>query len=265
MAKPHLLRYLRSIVTLYYLSSITAILLSTFITSSAAMAEAFVSVTPAACHPTAPSPTQNTIQDASGTIKSVSGQTLQITPKTSGMPINATYSSTTRIMELTLITTPPASVLQKGIDVFVQVIQNPNGSFTATSITLRQANQPDHPDCFADGGQPTPSDTTTPKKPGQQDNHNCFADKDSGAATTSTQSNTPTTCMSGTVIQLQSNTLTITNRQQKSYTIALTSGTKIIKIAPATGSALKAGTNVTVIGPANKGVIAAFSIIIGIP
>ncbi|HEY4033197.1 MAG TPA: hypothetical protein VGL94_04455 [Ktedonobacteraceae bacterium] len=291
MATPRLSRYLGGIFALCYLSSTTVIIwLCAFSTSSPAMAAAFVSVTPTPtpCPKTVPHLAPGLFQDANGTIKSITGLTLQIIPKTPGTPINATYSSTTRITERTLITTPPASVLLKGIDVSVQAIPNPNSTFTATLITLMQGKQPDNRGCFAGkgGGLTAPGNPpgpvnkpTVPKKPnfprgGQLDGGGCFADrgptqKTAPAAPTPTPSaSKQSTCrvISGTVELLNGNTLTIIDRQQTSHIISLTSGanaTKIIKTAPATASALKVGTSVMVMGPANKGVIAASSITIG--
>ncbi|HEX3641075.1 MAG TPA: hypothetical protein VHV10_07285, partial [Ktedonobacteraceae bacterium] len=211
--------------------------------------------------------------------------------KTPGPTINATYSSTTRITQQTLVTTSPTSVLQKGIDVSIQATQNPNGTFTATSITLMQGDQHQggQPDgragCFANNGprqrsatgagapggpsnKPTVLKPLSPSAGGQPDDRGCFGPtQKSGPANSSTQSSKQTSCRAnGTVELLKGNILTITDRQHASHTITLTSGTngtKIIRVAPATPSALKAGISITVMGPATKGVITALRITIG--
>ena len=71
--------------------------------------------------------------------------------------------------------------------------------------------------------------------------------------------------MIGTITQVNGNTLTVTDRQQNDYTIAVTSDTKIIQSGTASSDALKAGMDVSVMGATNNGIVAAIAIAVYSP
>jgi len=184
-----------------------------------------------------------------GTVQSVSGQTVHIT-ESSGGSINATYSSTTRIAQQTLATT---SALQAGANVLIQVQQNSNSSsYTATSITLTQGGQFGQGQNGTGQGQRQGSGSGTPSA--------CFGGgrgrgRGNGGGQTSGRNT-----LVGTIGQINGTTsLTVIDRQKNTYTIALASDTKIIQSGSATSSAIQAGMGITVMGQTNNGVITATS------
>ena len=263
MVRSYSSRYIGVIFALCYLSCATGILwLTAVFSSNIAMAGTLVSVTPTSC-PQLPPLSEGKIRNARGEIKSISGQTLQITSKKSSTPISAAYSSTTRIRERVPVTDPPASALLKNAQVSIQATPNPDGTFTATSITIDD-EKGNKDDCFARKPDTNPSRAlpSPASSPAFRffDDRRCFSSALSGVATPPSGTKRTTCLAMGTIAQLQGNTLTITDRLQKSHPITLASSTKISKITPATASALKVGADVTVMGPINQTVITAFLI-----
>ena len=270
MVRSHLSRYLGEIFSLCCLSSTTVILcLSASLGSSTAMAGAFVPVASATCPAVSPPVTQGASQVVvSGTVRSVSGQSLQITPQIPGMPINAIYSSTTQVMGAMPI---PASVLLKGATIWIQAIPNPGGTFTATLIVLTPNNQAGKTGCSplpnkSNGLASKQATALPPANSGSSlGDPYCFASPSSSAAAPSSSSKQAICQAIGTFVQLQGNAIMITDFQQKSHTIMLTSSTQIRKAIPATASALRVGTGITIMGSVDKGVIRAFAIGINTP
>ncbi len=294
MTTSRLSRYLVGIVTLCYISTTAAIIcFFAFGTTSTTLAGAFVSVTPTACSQLRPSTTtRNSFQFISGKIKSINKQTLQVVPqslptktKTSKAPLttttNVVYSSTTAITQQTSLTT---SALKKGVDVSIEAQMNTNKTYTALSITLQPNDQPndqaDHNSkgCFSGrGSRQWSSKHQNSSMPSQQNpqsqtfDMSCFAKsqalKASLTHTSTSAAHLQNTCRAeGTIQSLKGNTLTIIDRQKTSHTILLTSatnGTKILRMAPATASALKVGVSITAMGPTNKGTMTASRITIG--
>jgi hypothetical protein len=194
-----------------------------------------------------------------GTLQSISGQTLHIVnPKNTPPSINATYSSTTRVIQETSVTT---AALKQGANVFIQATQSANSTYTATAIILMQGDQPPNIDCFPDGG---PSRLSSPPAGGRQlPNRGCFPGglgRGPGFGTPSGQDNN--TCIVGTIQQLNGTILTVKDRQAKTYTITLTKTTTLTQNAIVPATVLKPNILITVIGPNNNGVIAAFNIIL---
>jgi len=197
-----------------------------------------------------------------GTIQSVSGQTVHIT-ESNGGSVDATYSNTTRITQQKLLTgSQGTSALQQGAMVSVQVQPSANGSsYTATSITLGQGGQ------FGQGQNGAGAGSSQGRTGGGR-NAACFGGRrgsaaGNGGAQANGQSNRNR--IFGTIGQVTGTTLTITDSQQNPYTITLASDTKIIQTTTATASAIQAGMGIRVMGPNNNGVITASSIMIYAP
>ncbi len=296
MTTSRLSRYLVGIVTLCYLSATAAIIcFFAFGTTNTTLAGAFVPVTPTACPQFRPSTTRNSFQLVDGTIKSTNKQTLQVVPqnaptrtKSSKTPLatttNVVYSNTTNITQLTSLTT---SALQKGTDVSIEAQLNPNKTYTALSIMLQPNDQQDHNNrgCLPDrnsrqwpssAGKHQTSSILSQQNPlergtSQTFNVSCFAKSQAQKASLTHTSTSPThlqnTCRAeGTIQSLKGNTLTIIDKQKTSHTILLTSGTngtKILRMAPATASALKVGVSIAAMGQTNKGIMTASRITIG--
>lgn len=187
-----------------------------------------------------------------GTIQSVSGQTVHITQSTGGS-VDATYSNSTRITQQKLATT---SALQAGANVLIQVQQNSNGTYTATSITLTQGGQ------FGQG----PNGAGQGQRSGNNGAAACFGGgqgrrrgQGNGAGQTNSQG---LRTLSGTIGQITGTTLNVTDRQQNTYTIMLASNTKVTQTTSATSSAIQTGMGIRVMGQTNNGVITASSMTI---
>ena len=298
MTTSRLSRYLVGIVTLCYISTTAAIIcLFAFGTTNITLAGAFVPVTPTACPQFRPSTTKNSFQFIGGTIKSINKQTLQVVPqnaptrtKSSKTPLatttNVVYSSTTNITQMTSLTT---SALQKGTDVSIEAQLNPNKTDTALSITLQQNenDQQNHNNrgCFpnrnskqwpSSAGKHQTSSILSQQNPlgrgtSQTFNVSCFAKSQAQKASLTHTSTSPTHLQNicraeGTIQSLKGNTLTIIDKQKTSHTILLTSGTndtKILRMAPATASALKVGVSIAAMGQTSKGIMTASRITIG--
>jgi hypothetical protein len=270
MVRSHLSRYLGDIFLLYRFPSIFVIIcIFVPFNYGTAMAGASVLAVSAPCPTVSPPVTQGASPVVvSGTIRSISGQSLQITPQIPGMPINAIYSSTTQVMGGMPI---PASVLLKGATIWIQAIPNPGGTFTATLIILTQNNQASKTGCSplpnkSNGLASKQATALPPANSGRQlGDPDCFASPLPSAATPSTGSKQALCQAIGTFVNLQGNAIMITDFHQKSHVIMLTSGTQIKKAIPAATSALRVGTGVTIMGLPDKGAITAFAIGITTP
>lgn len=241
MAISRLSRYLVGTFALCYLSAIALVGCGSSSNTSTS------SNTPASVSGTACAQLRSNFRPAIGTIQSVSGQTVHIT-ESNGGSISATYSNTTHIIQQTLATT---SALQKGANVNIQTQSDSNGSYTAKIITLMQGGQMQN---RMGQGQRTGNNTAAA----------CFGSgqgqrrgTSNGGGSANGQSGHRVV---GTIGQINGNTLTITDGQQKTYTITLASDTKIIQSASTTSSAIQPTMGISVTGTNNNGVITATSI-----
>lgn len=192
-----------------------------------------------------------------GTIQSISGQTVHITQNTGGNT-DATYSNTTRITQQKLATT---SALQAGANVLIQVQQNSNGTYTATSITLNQGGQFGQGQNGAGQGRRSGGNNRAAACFGGGQGRRRGAGNGNGNGGGQTNSQGPRT-LSGTVGQITGTTITVKDRQQNTYSIALASDTKVIQTTTATSSAIQTGMGIRVMGQTNNGVTTASSMTI---
>jgi hypothetical protein len=259
VATSHLSRYLAGTFALCCLSAMALVSCGG---SNATMASNGSTTTPATA--TACAQLRARARPVTGTIQSVSGQTVHIT-ESNGGSVNATYSDTTRITQQKLITESQAtSVLQQGANVTIQVQQNSNGTYTATSISLIQGGQGQNG--AVQGGQ---GGTRAGQGRGQGNNTACFGGgqgrgRGTGNGNGSGQGNGQGgRSLFGTIWQINGNTLTVMDRQQNSYTITLASDTKIIQTTSVStsnaSSVLQTGMGIRVMGQNANGVITATS------
>jgi len=174
-----------------------------------------------------------------GTLKQVSGTTLLITD-TSGKTIQATYTSTTRFLRETVVTT---TALQEGAFVAVTVMQNPDNTYTAKTISLisRTGQRP-----FQGQGQ------------GRRRNPACPRPTQSAGDGVGNGRG-----ITGTVGQLSATMLTVTTFNGEDYTVMLTHATQIVQTSQVSASVLQAGMPVSLFGSTNaQGVLMAQSIMI---
>jgi hypothetical protein len=170
---------------------------------------------------------------AVGTLKSISGQTLQLTNQR-GTTLTVTYTSATRFTQETVVA---AASLQEGTPVRV-VVTSTAGSYTATSIMVSTNS--------AAGGTPAFPRNGTPGA--GRGNLACFArargNGTPGAGASAFRG------LVGTVSHLNGKTLTITDNAGADFTVTLTTRTQIIGTRNASAAALKVGQAITVTGRA---------------
>jgi hypothetical protein len=247
VATPHLPRYLVGTFALCCLSAIVFAGCGSSTSNSSNSSTNTASPSPATA--TACAQLRSRFRPVTGTIQSVSKQTVHIN-ESSGGTVDATFSSSTRISQQTSATT---SALQAGANVIVQVQPTSNGSYTATSITLAPAGQ------FGQGFNGNGTGGNRGNGMGQA----CFGGRH-GTGNSTGQTNMRRVV--GTIGQINGTTsITVTDRQQSNYTIMLSSNTKVIQNSSATSSALQSGMGISVTGQNNNGVIKATSMTIYSP
>ncbi len=202
-----------------------------------------VSSSPATTTP-CPSPrASGQFQATIGTIQSISGNTLQIA-SVNGSIKTVIYSSSTRFLRES---TTKVSSLQEGTPVTVAITQNADNTYSVTRIMLVNRSL-----------QTTRQRTNV--------NANCFnrsqfnnpgGTQSGGGATANTRA------ITGTVGQVNGNTLTVTDLQGNDYTLSVTSTTQILQTVNASAADLKTGTALSVSGsPDGQGAINARTVTI---
>jgi len=187
-----------------------------------------------------PSPRAQSFRGTIGTLKQVSGTTLFVTDR-SGKTIQVTYTSTTRFLRETVVTT---TALKEGAFVSVTITQNPDNTYTAKTISL--INRTGSGPFQGQRGQGQRRITVCPR-PTQ------FAGNGTGNARGIT----------GTVSQLNGNTLTVTALNGGDYTVTLAHATQIVQTSVVSASVLKAGMALSLLGSSNaQGVLMAQSVMI---
>lgn len=173
----------------------------------------------------------------SGMLQSINGTTLTIsTPQ--GSDVTVTYSSATRFTQQSAIA---ATTLKEGT--FVTVVgSNANTTFTATRITVTTATT-------SSGGFPKFSGT--PGTGRFSGNNPCFNRRQFGTPGTGTGqpgSSSNFRGLIGTVSQVSSTSLTLTDTTGAAYSVTITPQTQITQTSSVTATALKTGMALTVSG-----------------
>ncbi len=177
---------------------------------------------------------------ASGTLQSIDGQTLVI-KNLQEKTVTATYTSATRFTQQSAVV---ASSLKEGTSVVVLVTSS-GGTYTATTITVNNATNG-----FL-GASGTPGASQFPRS----GNNPCFTRGRFGAGGTGSAVATGTSNfrgLVGTVTQVSSSTLTITDSTGSDYSVIINPQTRIVETRSVTASSLKVGFALTVSGTANN-------------
>ncbi len=185
----------------------------------------------AAATPTCP---PNRFKTATGTVQSFSTNSL-IVKSTQGTDVHASYTKTTRFQQETQST---PSALKEGLSVSVAAAQG--GSFYTATRVMLLGNRATGTGRGTFGGTGTPGT-------GRTRNASCFR-RGLGA---NAAGGTNSTNITGTISQLSSSTLTVTDVQGATYTLTLNGSTKIFQYKSATAKELKTGAPVTVTGTDN--------------
>jgi hypothetical protein len=196
----------------------------------------------AAATPTCP---PNRFKTAVGTLQSFSNNSL-IVKSTQGADVQASYTTTTRFQQEVSADT---SALKDGIYVSVAAVQGSNFP-TATRIMLLGNGQ---------GGFGGRANGTATSGTGRARNASCF--RRGQGANAAVSGSAGSTNITGTVSQVSSSTLVVTDLQGANDVLTLNGSTKIFQYKSATAKVLKDGEPITVTGTDNgKGGITAQSI-----
>src|SRR6266480_4227684 len=185
---------------------------------------------------------------ATGTIQNINGNSLLIAGSR-GTQIHATYSSNTVFLRETTLT--PAG-LQEGMNVTVRANKNPDNSYSAVQVMVRNSSTL----TFTPRSSTGSIRACTPRQRSSGGNgRGNFTGGQGG--TTSGQN------LVGTVGQLNGNMLTVNDASGADYTVQLTSSTQIRSDSTATAANLQVGKAVTVVGTSdNHGGITARQVLI---
>lgn len=206
------------------------------------------STSSATASPASTTPTATTclVQD-SGTVQSFSGSKLLIADL-QGKQVQVTFSSTTRFSRQTTVS---PTALQIGERVTVKSTQNPDTTYTATQIIVSRAFSQ-----TGSGGQFKRGSGTPTTRPCGVTGSN--RSKGSG----SNSGNATSQILSGTLSQVNKNSITLTDISGSDYAFTLASTTQISSQSTATATAIQTGQAVTVLGTNNQGVIVAQTVTI---
>lgn len=179
---------------------------------------------------TTSTPATNCPATATGTISSISSNTLSITNR-QGVQVLAAFSNTTVFIQQSTGTTAD---LQEGTSVTATLQKNADSTYSALLITIR------------------PTGTSLTGSSGIL--RSCGLRRGgagvggSGFPSAAATPGVTRQSLSGTVGQLNGTALTITDTTGSDYTVQLTSTTRISKTVTATASDLKNGETVTLLG-----------------
>ncbi len=241
--------HVKRILSQMLAGSILVIFTTTFIaacgsSSAAAVTTATVTATATSC-----------FAQAIGTIQSISGNTLLITT-TRGTQIHATYTSNTVFLRETSL---KPTGLQEGMSVAVRAVQKADNSYSAVNITVRNPAT----STFVPGSRPSAAGTGSARPCSTNQRTNGGSGQGRGNFTGGQGSTTGSQNLSGTVAQLNGNTLTVNDASGGDYTVELSSSTLIRTDSTATAADLQVGKAVTVVGTSdNHGGITARQVLI---
>lgn len=207
------------------------LLFSTFVAACGSSSAAAVTTS------TATTTATSCFTQTTGTIQGINGTTLLIVnPR--GAQIHATYTSNTVFQREAALT--PAG-LQEGMNVAVRVVKNPDNSYSAVQVTVRNSSTSP----FTPRSSAGSTRSCTPRqRPNGGNGQGNFA---GGQGSTTTNQN-----LIGTVGQLNGNTLTVNDTSGADYTVQLTSATQIRTDSAATATDLQVGKAVTVVGTSDN-------------
>lgn len=194
-----------------------------------------------------------------GTIQNVGNTTLQIT-SLQGKTVQATFTSKTIFMRQATLT---AADLKAGMLVSVTVKQNADNTYSAQTISIRTS-------LTRQGGftRGTGSGLCRGQRPRRTGTPGTFGGPGFGGAPGTGSSGSSLQTISGTISQVNGNSLVVTDTSSNDFTMTITSTTRMTQQQTATADDLRTGAIVTITGNANsQGVISASSVAIlqGIP
>lgn len=207
--------------------------------------------TSSANNATTSTPTPACLSVTTGTLQSVSNNTLQVT-NLQGKNVQVTLTSTTVLTRQAALT---AADLKTGSLVTVIVKQNADNTYSALSVSARTSLTGQGQGGFRNGAKPCVGQRRGTGTGG-------FGGPSFGSGTPGASGNgTSRQTINGTVSQVSGNSLTVTDTSGNDFTVALTATTRMTQQQSVTASDLQIGQSVTITGSANsQGVINASSV-----
>lgn len=215
----------------------------------------------------------NQFRAATGTLQSMDSTSLQITDR-QGKSVKATYDSNTRFTREAQVA---STAIKSGTQITVVVKQNQDNTYTATRISLgtRQFanngnNQGANNGQSANGSNNNQGGrnnqrnrTGCPTAQGQQQGQFGRGSGNGNNNNNNANAANNTKGISGTVGQINGNTLTVTDANSDDYTVSLAKTTSIIETQNISASDLHPGMTLSIVGkPDSKGTIAAQTVAI---
>ncbi len=198
---------------------------------------------------------------ATGTIQSIGNTTLQIT-SLQGKTVQATFTSKTIFTRSAKLT---AADLKSGMLVSITVKQNADNTYSALTVNVGSSFTRQRGFTRGSGAGSGVCNGQRPRRTGTP---GTFGGPGFGGAPGSGSSGQSLQTISGTISQVNGNSLVVTDTSSNDFTVALTSTTRMTQQQTITASDLHTGTIVTITGSANsKGIISATSVAVlqGIP
>jgi Domain of unknown function (DUF5666) len=193
---------------------------------------------------TTSTPTTACLSVTTGTIQSVSSNTLQVT-SLQGKNVQVMVASTTVLLRQATLT---AADLKTGLPVSVIVKQNADNTYSALSVSVRTS-------LARQGGSKNGVKLCSGQR--RSTGKGGVGSSTPGASGNSTSRQT----INGTISQVSGNTLTVTDTSDNDFTVTLTSTTRMTEQQTVSTSDLQTGQAVTITGTANsEGIITASSV-----
>lgn len=190
---------------------------------------------------------------ASGLVQSIANNTLLVATR-QGKEMQVVYTSATVFMKQVA---GKQSDLQEGMRVTAAITQNPDNSYTATLISLRSGSL--GRSGFGAGG----NGTATPGVRICGNNGRAFQGGTPGAQGGQRTGSRTRHSLSGTIAQLNGNTLVITDRSGNDISVTLNAATRIINTTSVSASDVKFGDTISATGTTDSsGILHAVQVVI---
>ncbi len=197
------------------------------------------------------------LSSSTGTIQSIGNTTLQIT-SLQGKTVQATFTSKTTFTRQATLT---AANLKTGMLVSVTVKQNSDNTYSALTVNVGSSFTRQRGFTRGSGSGSGPCNGQRPRRTGTPGTFGGPGFGGTPGSRSSGSSGQSFQTISGTISQVNGNSLVVTDTSSNDFTVTLTSTTRMTQQQTITASDLHTGTIVTIIGSANsKGIISASSV-----
>ena len=212
------------------------------------------STTTTAATSTSTSSASACVSVASGLVQSIANNTLLVATR-QGKEMQVVYTSATVFMKQVV---GKQSDLQEGMRVTAAITQNPDNSYTATLISLRSGSLGRSGFGAGGNGTATPGGVRICGNNGR-----AFQGGTPGAQGGQRTGSRTRHSLSGTIAQLNGNTLVITDRSGNDISVTLNAATRIINTTSVSASDVKFGDTISATGTTDSsGILHAVQVLI---